>query len=193
MNDTTRSNPNSQSFHIFHFNGQLDMRIELGQDDEPWFCAKDVCDILDIVNSRQAASELDEDERDTVATTDGVGRKKDMIFVSESGLYALIFNSRKPEAKRFRKWVTKEVLPAIRKMGYYGDLSQKEISAKERNSYIREIETLTERLINTKDAMLYEVRMNALQHFCRLANWPLPNLALISQDPKQLQLEWNES
>ena len=85
---------------------------------EPWFVAKDVCDALTISNNRDAVALLDEDEKlMSVITTSGQGRQ--MWLVNESGLYNLIFQSRKPEARKFRKWVTSEVLPAIRRTGGY--------------------------------------------------------------------------
>jgi len=85
---------------------------------EPWFVAKDICEILGLDNPSMAVSRLDDDERgvSNVDTTEG---KREMLTVNESGLYALIFTSRKPEAKRFRKWVTGTVLPEIRKTGSY--------------------------------------------------------------------------
>lgn len=86
--------------------------------DEPWFVAKDVCDILGLVNSREAVANLEEDELRSVTLTSG-GQRREMTALSESGLYALIFKSRKENAKRFRKWVTGEVLPQIRKTGKY--------------------------------------------------------------------------
>lgn len=92
---------------------------------EPWFVARDVCAILEIANSRDALSSLEEDEKITVANPDGnprAGIPHEFNVVSESGLYALVFKSRKPEAKRFRKWVTSEVLPSIRKTGGYGKI-----------------------------------------------------------------------
>lgn len=87
-------------------------------DGSPWFVAADVCKALDISNSRDAISRLDEDEKG-VATTDTLGGVQQVSIVSESGMYALIFSSRKPEARAFRKWVTSEVLPSIRKTGSY--------------------------------------------------------------------------
>lgn len=87
---------------------------------EPWFVAKDVCEVLGIANHKDAVSRLDADERDGVGITDPIGRPQTVTAVSESGLYHLIFQSRKPDAKKFRKWVTSEVLPSIRKKGYYG-------------------------------------------------------------------------
>ena len=90
-----------------------------GTPERPLFVAKDVCDVLGIANSRDAINELDQDERDDVGITDTIGRQQQMSVVTESGLYALVFKSRKPEAKAFRKWVTGEVLPSIRKTGSF--------------------------------------------------------------------------
>ena len=89
-------------------------------DKEPWFVAADVCSILGISNNRDAVLRLDEDEKkDGVAITDTVGRKNFATLINESGIYTLVFQSRKPEAKAFRKWVISEVLPNIRKHGFY--------------------------------------------------------------------------
>jgi len=96
-----------------------DIRAIVNEDGAVWFVAKDVCDILDLANSRKAVSALDEDEKDTVTISDGIPGNPNKSIISESGLYALIFRSRKPEAKKFRKWVTAEVLPEIRKTGAY--------------------------------------------------------------------------
>lgn len=83
-----------------------------------WFVANDVCSALEIGNSRQAVSRLEEDEKGVI-TNDTLGGAQDMTIISESGVYALIFTSRKAAAKQFRKWVTQEVLPAIRTTGRY--------------------------------------------------------------------------
>lgn len=86
---------------------------------EPWFIAKDICDILEISNGRDAVSRLDADEKDTVVITDGNRGNPNMTIISESGVYALIFSSRKPEAEPFKRWIRKEVIPSIRKHGAY--------------------------------------------------------------------------
>ena len=86
---------------------------------EPWFVLKDVCEILDIGNSRMVAERLDDDEKNSVSITDGNRGNPNFTVISESGLYNVIFLSRKPEAKKFKKWVTSEVLPSIRKTGSY--------------------------------------------------------------------------
>ncbi len=85
---------------------------------EPWFVAKDVCHILEITNHRDAIAQLEEDEKG-VGSSDTLGGRQELGVVNESGLYNLIFRSKKPAAKRFRKWVTQEVLPAIRRIGRY--------------------------------------------------------------------------
>ena len=88
------------------------------KDGEPWFVAKDVCEILDLEDPSMTVSRLDEDQRGK-ANVCTPGGQQQMLTVSESGLYSLIFTSRKPEAKRFRKWIASEVLPEIRKTGGY--------------------------------------------------------------------------
>ena len=95
------------------------VRVLTDENGEPWFVAKDVCQILDIQNPSDTLSKiLDEDEKgiDTIYT---LGGPQDMLINSESGLYALVFRSRKPEAKAFSKWVRSEVLPSLRKTGAY--------------------------------------------------------------------------
>jgi prophage antirepressor-like protein len=88
------------------------------RDDAPWFVAADVCAALSIENNRDAMSRLDDDEKG-VGSIDTPGGAQVMTIVSESGLYSLVLGSRKPEAKPFKRWVTGEVLPAIRKSGRY--------------------------------------------------------------------------
>lgn len=85
---------------------------------EPWFVAKDVCTILELGNVGQAISRLDSDERSDVILNDG---RQDRLqtAISETGLYSLILGSRKPEAKQFKRWITHEVIPSIRKHGAY--------------------------------------------------------------------------
>jgi anti-repressor protein len=87
-------------------------------DDEPWFVAADICRILGLSNPTMAIRPLDEDEKG-LSQIETPGGRQQMAIVNESGLYALIVRSDKPSAKPFRKWVTGEVLPAIRKTGRY--------------------------------------------------------------------------
>lgn len=85
---------------------------------DPWFVANDICRVLALTNPRKAVGDLDDDEKG-VTISDTLGGQQEMNVVSESGMYSLIFRSRKPEARRFRKWVTAEVLPSLRKTGQY--------------------------------------------------------------------------
>lgn len=102
----------------FTFNASNQQVRTVMLDGQPYFVAKDVCAILDISNHIDALSRLDEDEKGGSVIPTQFGAKQTNL-VNESGLYHLIFQSRKPEAKTFRKWVTSEVLPALRKTGRY--------------------------------------------------------------------------
>lgn len=119
MNDLFKNFGNGEvhsEVQVFNFNDNKVRTVKIH--DEPWFLTKDVCVVLGISNSRDAISALDEDEKGVVIT-DTLGGEQKTSIVSESGLYSLILRSRKPEAKAFKKWVTSEVLPAIRKTGAY--------------------------------------------------------------------------
>ena len=105
---------NDERFKIFSKENLGSVRTVL-LSNEVWFCAKDVCDILEIKNVTQAVQRLEEDERSMF----NIGRQGNTNFINESGLYTLILRSDKPEAKPFRKWITPEVIPAIRKTGKY--------------------------------------------------------------------------
>ncbi|WP_311514796.1 BRO-N domain-containing protein [Oligella urethralis] len=110
---------------IFNFETNTKIRAVL-KDGEPWFVAKDVCDAIGIINSRDAVQRLDDDEKMTVGLTDsraGSGPQS-ILLINESGLYTIVLRSRKATTPgtpqhRFRKWVTSEVLPQIRKTGKY--------------------------------------------------------------------------
>ena len=103
---------------VYTFNqGNQPIRVEV-INNEPWFVAKDLCDVLELTNHKVAIQGLDEDEvRKVYLLTNG--GKQETYAVSESGMYTLIIRSNKPQAKPFRKWVTSEVLPSIRKSGSY--------------------------------------------------------------------------
>ena len=105
---------NDERFQIFSKENLGSVRT-IFANNEVWFCAKDVCDILEIKNVTQAVQRLDEDERSMF----NIGRQGNTNFINESGLYTLILRSDKKEAKPFRKWITSEVIPAIRKTGKY--------------------------------------------------------------------------
>lgn len=98
-------------------------------DGEPWFVANDVLRVLEISNSKDALRTLDDDEKTGVDIIDPHGRKQQTNCISEAGLYSIILRSRKPEAKAFKRWITHDVIPSIRKTGSYTMLPQDYISA----------------------------------------------------------------
>ena len=102
--------------NIFEFKGAR-VRVVF-VDGQPWWVAKDVCEVLAIEKHRDAISRLDDDERGSVVV-DTLGGPQEMATVNESGLYSLILTSRKPEAREFKRWITHEVIPSIRKDGAY--------------------------------------------------------------------------
>lgn len=104
------------SLSMHRFMCSMDLRVLTTEDGEQWFVGADVCNALGVANVTMALRRLDEDE---VALSSIEGR--DMNVVSESGLYSLTLTSRKQEAKMFKRWVTSEVLPSIRKTGGYGN------------------------------------------------------------------------
>jgi prophage antirepressor-like protein len=100
--------------------GKQEIRI-IDKDGEPWWIAKDVCEVLGISNISDACSTLDEDEKNTIALTDSINPgNPNILIINEPGLYALVLKSRKQDAKVFKRWITHDVLPSIRKTGVYG-------------------------------------------------------------------------
>jgi anti-repressor protein len=106
----------NQLQRVFDYQDKQVRTVVLGG--EPRFVAKDVCDILEISNSRDALARLEEDEKG-VALTDTLGGAQEMQVVTEPGLYSLVLSSRKPEARAFKRWITHEVIPSIRKHDAY--------------------------------------------------------------------------
>jgi len=106
----------NNQLQIFNYNSKQVRTII--KDGEPWFIAKDVCECLEIDNSRMALERLDDDEKG-VSSIDTLGGQQRMQIVNEAGLYSLVLSSRKPEAKAFKRWITHEVIPSIRKYGLY--------------------------------------------------------------------------
>lgn len=103
---------------VFEFSGH-NLRVA-GTADRPLFRASDVCQMIGVANVTDACNRLDQDEIENFDSIDVQGKTRPIVHVTESGLYGLVLGSRKPEAKRFRRWVTEEVLPSIRKTGSYG-------------------------------------------------------------------------
>lgn len=111
-------NPQATGLQVFYNEeSNVNIRTEVVKN-EPWFVAKDICDALGLQDVSMTVKRLDDDEK-LVQTVFVSGQNREIWTVNESGLYGLIFQSRKPEAKAFRKWVTNTVLPSIRRTGSY--------------------------------------------------------------------------
>lgn len=127
MTDFENSIP-SRSLCVFDepkFDGRFFEHDEFGKihvierDGEPWFVAKGVAEILGYSDTNAMTRHLDEDEVEKIRSVDLTGRDNHLVIISESGLYSAILRSRRPEAKAFKKWVTADILPRIRKTGGY--------------------------------------------------------------------------
>jgi len=134
------------------------IRAMRGEEGEPWFVAKDVCNALGIETNhlREKGRGLDDDEVSTLPNWEGKGAAP--LIVSEAGLYSLILKSRKPEAKRFKRWVTHEVLPALRRDGAYVASSGDEDDA----TLMARALLAAKRAIDRKDALIAEMKPKAL-------------------------------
>ena len=126
---------------------------------EPWFVAADVCKALELGNPSMTVERLDDDEKG-ISTIDTLGGKQRMAIINEPGLYSLVITSRKPEAKAFKRWITHEVIPAIRKHGAYMT-----------KSVLEQVLENPELVLLMAQRMLEEQRKNELlQQELRLAN-----------------------
>lgn len=137
--------------------------------DEWHFCATDLCSVLELTNSRMVIQALDDDERCKF----NLHRQGETWFVTESGLYALILRSRKPEARKFRKWITSEVLPALRKYGVYStdskqmDRAAKRLAQKTVNRLLDEIDSqlsATDKRIIARQCQTDEYEVSKVLH-----------------------------
>ena len=118
---------------------------------EPWFVAADVCRALEISNSRDAVQRLDEDEKGVVLT-DTLGGQQSMTAINEPGLYVLVLGSRKPESKEFKRWITHDVIPTIRKTGGYVNNDELFIE-----TYFSQVEESTKAILRATLATVREV------------------------------------
>ena len=133
--DSNQNNQNNQTkqdvaagamTNVFHYETLPVRTVTI--DGAPWFVARDVCGVLELVNTTKALRGLDDDEKG-LTIIQSLGGNQETNIVSESGLYSLILRSRKPEAKLFKRWITHEVIPTLRKTGYYQMTAQANPSA----------------------------------------------------------------
>ena len=128
------------NIQIFNYNS-VEVRT-IQNDGEPWFVLRDVCNVLGLGTPARVAERLDTDEVSQTHITDSMGRQQEMTIINESGLYNVILRSDKPEAKPFRKWVTSEVLPTIRRHGMYATPDTVEKMLADPDTTIKLLETI---------------------------------------------------
>lgn len=170
---------------VFNFHGQEVRTVTI--DNDPYFSNADVCKVLDINNPSQALKRLKQDGVITNEVIDGLGRKQDMKFVSESNLYKLIFQSKKKEAEAFTDWVTSEVLPAIRKHGLYAidDLLNNPdmaIAALQKLKEERRLRLQAQEEIAQKNQIIQELQPKASYYDLVLQNKSLVAISVIAKD-----------
>lgn len=136
------------SIEIFKNESFGEVRVA-GTSEKPLFCLSDVCKVLELGNPSQVKTRLDNGVISNEVVPDSLGRQQEIIFVNEDGLYDVILDSRKPQAKAFRKWITSEVLPSIRKTGNY---SLKQLSPMEMQvEMLKSMQFQLQSLIETKE------------------------------------------
>ena len=128
------------NIRIFNYNS-VEVRT-IQNDGEPWFVLRDVCNVLGLGTPARVAERLDPDEVSQTHITDSMGRQQETTIINESGLYNVILRSDKPEAKPFRKWVTSEVLPTIRRHGLYATPDTVEKMLADPDTTIKLLETI---------------------------------------------------
>lgn len=170
---------------VFNFHGQEVRTVTI--DNDPYFSNADVCKILEINNPSQALKRLKQDGVITNEVIDGLGRKQDMKFVSESNLYKLIFQSKKKEAEAFTDWVTSEVLPAIRKHGLYAidDLLENPdmaIAALQKLKEERQLRLQAQEEVAQKNQIIQELQPKATYYDLVLQNKSLVPISVITKD-----------
>lgn len=128
------------NIQVFNYNS-VEVRT-IQNDGEPWFVLRDVCNVLGLGTPARVAERLDPDEVSQTHITDSMGRQQETTIINESGLYNVILRSDKPEAKPFRKWVTSEVLPTIRRHGLYATPDTVEKMLADPDTTIKLLETI---------------------------------------------------
>lgn len=170
------------NLQIFNYE-ETPIRV-IEQDGEPWWVAKDVTDVLGYTNSRKALKDhVDREDKNTVTIRDGIRGNPNMTIINESGLYALIFGSKLESAKRFKRWVTHEVLPAIRKTGSY-TVSPYKPKASSVGEVIKLIET-TRSMMEEQGCEATDIA-KAVKQICDQFNIVLPDFFV---KPKELTLQ----
>lgn len=178
MNNAMQELKNPFSF------SDVEVRTAIDAQGEALFCAKDVCQSLDIKwAGRGNTLKSIPEEWQGVSYHETPGGVQEVIFINEAAVYKMIFRSNKPKAVEFANWVCGEVLPTIRKQGFFGELP-----ANQRLNYSRQLLQLSKELTRTKDAMIYSLLLGEIRDLCNLLGRAVPDIKLIGQEPQQLPL-----
>ncbi len=160
----------------FNFESQ-DVRVKT-INNEIWFVGNDVADILGYKNKSDALQKhVDKEDKDAIAIRDSIGRMQSTPVINESGLYALIFGSKLPKAKEFKRWVTNEVLPSIRKHGIYATADTVTKMLNDPDTAIKLLETIKD---EREQRLIAEQRVNELQPKASYYDLILQNKSLLS-------------
>lgn len=181
-NETPMAVPTAQSVTPFPFEAD-DVRTAIAEDGQVWFCAKDVCAVLNLTWSGSTLQKVPK-KWVCMLRYDMEDQARDVAFVNEPGVFKLIFRSTKPEAERFANWVCEEVLPTLRKHGKFGSLTANEEVNLTKTSVI-----VIKRLTETKDAYEHAFLLERATRLMKQLGHPLPNIELLGKDHRQLELE----
>ncbi len=160
----------------------LDIRTATDEHSEVWFCAKDVCAALDIAWSSMTLENMPENWLMVVKLTTIQG-ERDAYFINKAGLYRLMFRSNKHKAKAFANWLCENVLPEIRKTGFFGT-----ISIKDQINISKQIESISLQIVNNKNAFRRKLLQDPLRRLCNIVNQPIPPDDWIAKDYTQVDL-----
>ena len=160
------------------------VRTAVDAQGEVWFCAKDVFDALGITWSQRTGSLKNYPENWVCPLyLQGQSGSGEVIFISEPAVYKALFSSRRPEAEAFANWVCEEVLPAIRKQGFFGQVTPGQ------QIQLRNVQLKLLAQLPTKDAFVYESVLTSLRNVCNLLGEAMPDPALIGKNRHQMHLE----
>jgi prophage antirepressor-like protein len=172
-------NPHANPF-IFSAN---EVRTATDEHGEVWFCASDVFKALDIAWKGSYSLRNYPQEWICPLYLRGQSGSGEVVFISEPAVYRVLFRSNKPEAIEFANWVCREVLPALRKQGYFG-LSKDIDQVKATNAMVSLLRTLS----TTTDAFMFKLLTARLRNLCNAMGEPMPDIGLLGQDKNQLPL-----
>ncbi len=161
---------------------ELDVRTAVDDQHKPWFCAKDVCAILDIEWSSHTLDNMPENWLMVVKLITIKG-ERDTYFINEAGLYHLIFRSNKPKAKEFANWVCETVLPELRHYGHFGILKVSDMI-----NVSKQIDSISLQLTETKNIFRRALLQDQLRRMCNLVNQPVPPSDYMALNTDQIDL-----